>query len=263
MIRLFRFFISGSLALSILLFVLMSDVYASPRYQVQIGSAKQLEGTRYFARKASSVLEMAAYIIKKGTYYVVLVGDYSSRDQAAKELQKIKKHYTGMVVSFEDVKILGAFENGQEMNAEAVESVAVPVIKAPTRKKKVELLEPKEISALDQTLEANIDNIIVEGCALSNQETLAEYMFSTTCQFGDLDPDGITIEEKYGDSIYIYIDTQKKRPAVHIKQMQDGKEYFQRADARLVLRSKTKNKKVLSTTVQALQDFIQYCSKQH
>lgn len=240
--------------------IFAGSVQAAPRYQVQIGSAKQLDGTRYFTRKASTVLSMVAYIIKVGEYYTVLVGDYGSREQAVKKLQQIKKHYNGMVVSYENLNVLGAYENGQEINAEAVASVTSPTVKTPDTKKPARIVEKSELLALDQTLEGNIDNIIVEGCRLSNEETLSEYLFSTTCKFGDLDPDAISIEEKYGNNIYIYVDALHKRPVIRMKQMKNGKENYSRKDARLALRSKTKNKKALSKTVQALQDMILYCS---
>ncbi len=253
---LFVLFVVGLL----LLFLFAGMVHAEPRYQVQIGSAKQWEGTRYFTRKASTVLATTAYIIKLGDYYTVLVGDYASHEQAAVELQKIKKHYNGMVVSYADYDVLGAFESGQEVNAETVASMTGPAVEIPELKKSDRIVDKSELSTLDQTLEGNIDNIIVEDCRLSNEETLSEYLFSTTCKFADLDPNRITIEEKYGNNIYIHVDTVQKKHLVRMKQMKDGKESYSRDDARLVLRSKTKNRKALSKTVQALHDLILYCA---
>ncbi len=260
--RMVRFFLPMSLVLFFFMLLVVSvPAQAAPRYQIQIGSAKQWDGTRYFTRKASTVLATTAYIIKLGNYFTVLVGDYASRDQAVKELLRIKKHYNGMVVSYADYEVLGAFENGQEINAEAAASMTGPAVKRPSRKQPVRIVEKEELASLDQTLEANIDNIIVEGCRLSNEETLSEYLFSTTCKFGDLDPDAITIEEKYGNNFYIHVDTLHKRPLIRMKQTQDGAVNYKRDDARLVLRSKTRNKKLLAKTVNALHDLIVYCAK--
>ena len=243
------------------LFVCPAAGHAASRYQIQIGSAKQLDGTRYFARKASTVLAMPAYIIKLGVYYTVLVGDYASREQATKELQQIKKHYNGMVVAYTDYEVLGAFENGQEINAEAVAGVTGPAVKRPSKKEPPRVVQKDELAALDRTLEGNIDNIIVEGCRLSNEETLADYLFATTCRFEELDPEAISIEEKHGDNIYIHVEALHKRPVILMKQLKDGKQSYERKDSRLVLRSKTKNKKALSETVHALHDMIVYCAK--
>ncbi len=261
-VRLARFILPTSLILSLLVLVLVAaPAQADARYQIQIGSAKQWDGTRYFTRKASTVLATTVYILKLGEYYTVLVGDYGTREQAVNELLRIKKHYNGMVVSYSDFEVIGAFENGQEVNAEAAASLTGPAVKAPSRKLPVRIVEKEELSSLDQTLEGNLDNIIVEGCRLSNEETLSEYLFATTCKFGDLDPDAITIEEKYGNNFYIHVDTLQKRPLIRMKQMKDGVVSYERSDALLVLRSKTKNKKQLSKTVIALHDLILYCAK--
>ncbi len=235
-------------------------------YQVQIGSSKNLKGTKYFATKASSVLGTSTYILFRSSFYVVLTGHYSSREQAQDRLMEVRQHYNGMVVAYDLNDIIAAFKNGEEVSEkEIVGTVFSGETALKAREKRMQTEPIREVTRTQSTglrgvVEKGVHNVRMEGCTLINTERIAGYEFQTKATLAELDPYTLETKEKHGTNLYICIQTKGKQNKVLIEQSSEGKSTSSRKEHVLSLKLHATDEQGVENVAQALRELINYCA---
>lgn len=240
---------------------------ATQRFQLQIGSAKDYEGTKWYASKASRVLGEGTYVVQGGEYYIVLTGYYETREQAQARLMEVRQHYNGMVVSYELEDILIGYENGIPMNEEQILSLLTAGERKREARDKLRETQPirdvrhDEASGLRKTVGEGLRNVRVQGCTLSISEELAGYDFRTTVALADLDPYSLQTREKHGEHLYFVLEARGGLSKVVTEQLAGGKVSFTRKDSAISLKPVNQNEEAVERLGTALQELITFCGK--
>lgn len=237
------------------------------RYQLQIGSAKEIKGTKWFASKASRVLNQPAYVIHRGNYYVVLTGNYPNEEEASKKLMEFRQHYNGMVVSYDLEGIIAAYEQGIALNEdELLDMLLSGERKRKARQKKRETepireVKKDEASELRKIVQEGLRQVTLRGCTLTTSEELAGYLFTTKTALSDLDAYSLQTTEKHGHNLYIVLEAHKGQNKIVTEQSSGGKTGFTRNDASISLKLQTTDEDGVERIASALQELITFCSK--
>jgi len=240
---------------------------STERFQVQIGSAKDLQGTKWFAAKASRVLGDITYIVQGGGYYIVLTGYFPARDQAQNRLMQVRQHYNGMVVSYEIDDILGAYDAGIEIpENEFLDKVTAGERKRAARKQlretnPIRKVQRDEASSLREAVNNGLRSVRVDGCTLVASEELAGYEFKTQVQLADLDPYSLQTVQKHGENLYFVIEAKGGLNKVVTEQRKGGKVDFIRKDPSISLKPLAADEAALEALGTALQELITFCAK--
>lgn len=235
-------------------------------YQVQIGSAKNLKGTKYFAAKASSVLGASTYVLFRSNFYVVLTGHYGTREQAQDRLLEVRQHYNGMVVAYDPHDIIAAFKNGEEVHESEITGTVFSGESALKAREKRMQTEPiREVTRTQSTglrgvVEEGVHNVRMDGCTLLNTERFAGYEFQTKATLAELDPYTLETKEKHGTNLYLCIQTKGKQSKVLIEQLAEGKSTSSRKEHILSLKLRNTDDQSVENVAQALRELINYCA---
>lgn len=256
----------------VLLLVMGSEVYgqepeSSLRYQVQIGSAKDLKGTKWFAAKASRVLGESTYIVQGGGYYIVLTGYFQDKEQAENRLMQVRQHYNGMVVDYEIEDILAAYDAGIQMpQGDFLDQLTAGERTRAAREKMRETSPIREVkrdeaSSLREAVSEGLRNVQVQGCTLRVSEELAGYGFRTSVALADLDPYSLQTKQKHGENLYIVLEAKGSLSKVVTEQRKGGKVRFTRKDPSISLKPLDGSEASVERLATALQELITFCGK--
>lgn len=237
------------------------------RFQVQIGSAKDLKGTRWFAAKASRVLGEATYIVKGGSYYIVLTGYFSKKEQAEERLMQVRQHYNGMVVDYVIEDVLAAFDEGIEVpEGDFLDMLTSGERKRAAREKlrktsPIRTVKRDEASSLREQVNKGLRNVTVDGCTLVASEELAGYAFRTSVPLAELDPYSLQTKEKHGENTYIVLEAKGGLSKIVTEQRNGGKVQFTRKDAAISLKPLDEGDTAVEKLATALQELITFCAR--
>ena len=261
----------SAIFMTLCLFVLCGATMApaqegETRYQVQIGSAKQLKGTKYFAAKASRVLDTSVYVIHRGQYFVALTGHYSTREQAQERLMEIRQHYNGMVVEYELGDIVAAFSSGQEIPERDIVRKVFAGERALKAREKLMQTQPirevtkKQSTGLRGVVEEGLVHVRMDGCSVVNTEQLSGFEFRTVAKLAELDPYSLATEERHGANLYIVVKTKGNLNKVSIEQFTKGKSVSKRSEDVLSLKLKSGDVEAIEKVSTALRELMLFCT---
>lgn len=265
--RLGLFFCLGVMCWCAPSLVQAEDAPASQRFQVQIGSAKNLDGTKWFAAKASRILNEGTYIVQGGGYYIVLTGYFPKKEQAQNRLMQVRQHYNGMVVSYEIDAVIAGYEGGILVpEQEFLDRLTSGERKRAAREKLRETSPIREVqrdeaSGLRENVIQGLRNVSIEGCTLLASEELAGFDFRTTVELADLDPYSLHTVQKHGDNTYFVIEARGGLDKVVTQQLASGKVDFTRKDPAISLKPTTSDEAKLEKLGTSLQELITFCAK--
>ncbi len=237
------------------------------RFQVQIGSSRDIKGTKWFAAKASQVLGESTYVLQRGEFYAVLTGYYQSQEQAAARLVEIRKHYNGMVVSYTLDTIHAAFRDGEPITEnELLDLIMDKEHKRVARQKAMETQQIRSVdkdqaTGLRRILEEGLRNVRIEGCTLVAEEKLAEIPFRSSVPLAELDPHSLQTREKHGENLYLVVEARNDLAKVTIEQLRDGKAVHSRKTPSLSLRLLSTDDDTVQRVSRAFQELIGFCGK--
>lgn len=246
--------------------LLAQPALAEGRYQIQIGSSKNLDGTKYFANKGSRVLQKPTYVIKLSEFYTVLVGDYGTRDEAMAAFKDVSKHYNCMIVNYEITDVVTAYSRGVEVDVDDYRKLSKIVVlpdepETKTALKPIRKVEKGEEGRLYKVVRKGFVDVDISDCVLVAEQELAEYIFSTKCPLGVLNPFSLNLEEKYNGAYFVTLRTANNSHKVVMEQRHAGKTAFSNKDNELMLRVASRRSKEVEAAVTALKELVAYCAK--
>ncbi len=238
------------LLLLALVLVWTPSALAEGRYQVQIGAAKDLDGTKWYAEKAMNTLAMDARVIKRGDYYIVVVGDYATREAALAALEEVKKTYPSILLSSYAMNdIIAAFPyEGPRKKADLGPSPAP---------------EPERVVDLEAARASTLQGLAgveIDGCTLTNHVRLDRFAFETTCDMAAMDPDTVRHETRHAGRAFVTLHAAGSASPVRVTQLVENKTVSTSTETSLTLRCLGDPSP--GDTAQALRDLVRSCREQ-
>lgn len=237
------------------------------RFQVQIGSAKDLDGTKWYASKASRVLNDSTYVIQRKGYYIVLLGYYQTQEQASTRLMEVRQHYNGMVTSYDLDDIIAAYDQGAPIPAGEFGNRITADDRKRMRRQQLRENQPirevahDEADGLRASVAKGLRNVEVKACTIVGTETLAGFDFRTSVSLADLDPYSLQTVEKHGQNKYIVFEARGSLHKIVTEQIANNKVTFTRKDKTISLKPREQDEHAVEHMATVLQELITFCAE--